>query len=160
MWFQKISITPPPRKGSDFQGGREAICLIFQWGGGGGQHREIFPEGSRDAQEGNKEKHKNLPRQFICEDIKHDKSYITNIFCQSLGVTSHAKMFLTVCRFRTDLASVQKKLSSVRTTWAIRLKKVVIRSNGLGYPFEKSVSCSNGPGYPFEKLRICRRSSD
>ena len=50
---------------------------------------------------------------------------IANIFCQSLGVTSHAKTFLTVCRFRTDLVSVQKKLSSVRTTWAIRLKKVL-----------------------------------
>ena len=22
-----------------------------------------------------KKKHKNLPRQFICEDIKHDESY-------------------------------------------------------------------------------------
>ena len=33
--------------------------------------------------------------------------------------------------------SVQKKLSSVRTTWATHLKKVVIRLNGLGYPFEK-----------------------
>ena len=34
--------------------------------------------------------------------------------------------------------SVQKKLSSVQTTWAIRLEKVVIHSNGLGYPFENS----------------------
>ena len=70
--------------------------------------------------------------------------YITNIFCQSLGMTSHVKTFLMVCRFRTDLypfeqlgVSVQKKLSSVPTTWAIGLKKVVIRSNGLGYRFEK-----------------------
>ena len=30
-------------------------------------------------------------------------------------------------------------------TWAIRLKTVVIRSNGLGYPFEKSC-------HPFEGL--------
>ena len=45
--FQKISI-PPSRNGSDFPGGRGgSICLIFQWGGGG-HHREIFPEGSRD----------------------------------------------------------------------------------------------------------------
>ena len=109
---------------------------------------------------------------------------ITNIFCQSLGVTSHAKTFLTVCRFRTDLVSVWmarrgypfknnchpfkrlglsvwkrllsvrttrairlKKLSPVRTAWVIRLKKVVIRSNGLGYPFEKSC-------HPFERLGI------
>ena len=102
------NIHNPPLHGRDriFQGGGEAICLIFQWRGGGGHHREIFPEASRDAQEGNKEKHKNLPRQFICEDIKHDEKYITNIFCQSLGVTSHAKTFLTVCRFRTDLVSV------------------------------------------------------
>ena len=49
---------------------------------------------------------------------------IMNIFCQSLGVTSHVKTFLTVCRFRTDLASIQRK--------------IVIRSNDLGYPFEKS----------------------
>ena len=39
----------------------------------------------------------------------------------------------------------------VGTAWAIRLKKVVVRSNRLGYPFEKIVICSNGPGYPFEK---------
>ena len=33
-----------------FQGVGGSICLIFQSGGrgGGGQHREIFPEGSRD----------------------------------------------------------------------------------------------------------------
>ena len=42
-------------------------------------------------------------------------------------------------------------MTSVRTAWAIRLKKVVIRSNGLGYPFEKIVIRSNGMGYPFEK---------
>ena len=64
---------------------------------------------------------------------------ITNTFCQSLGVTSHVKMFLTVCRFRTDLVSVStaRGVRSKRMTWAIHLKKVVIRSNGLGYPFEK-----------------------
>ena len=53
---------------------------------------------------------------------------ITNIFCQSLGVTSHSKMFLTVCRFRTDLVFVL-------TARGIRSKKIVIRSNGLGYLF-------------------------
>ena len=47
---------------------------------------------------------------------------ITNIFCQSLGVTFHAKTFLTVCRFRTDLVSVL-------TAWGIRSKKIVIRLN-------------------------------
>ena len=47
--------------------------------------------------------------------------------------------------------SVQKKLLSVQTAWATRLKKIVIRSKGLGYPFEKIVICLNGSGYPFEK---------
>ena len=58
---------------------------------------------------------------------------ITNIFCQSLGMTSHAKTFLTACRFRTDLVSV----GTARGIRSNRLKKVVIRSNGLGYPFGK-----------------------
>ena len=65
---------------------------------------------------------------------------ITNIFCQSLGVTSHAKTFLTVCRFRTDLVSVL-------TARGIRSKKIVIRSNDLGYLFEKSC-------HPFKRLGI------
>ena len=34
--------------------------------------------------------------------------------------------------------SVQKKLSSVQTTWPIHLEEVVIHSNGLGYQFENS----------------------
>ena len=78
---------------------------------------------------------------------------ITNIFCQSLGVTSHAKTFLTVCRFRTDLVSCLNgsgypfKKKFVRTTWAIRLKNFVIRSNDLDYPFQKSC-------HPFERLGI------
>ena len=53
--------------------------------------------------------------------------------------------------------SVQKKLSSVRTTWAIHLKKVVIRSNDSGHPFEKVVIRSNSLGYTFEKS--CHRSN-
>ena len=56
---------------------------------------------------------------------------IANIFCQSLGVTSHSKTFLTVCRFRTDLVSVL-------TARGIRSKKIVIRSNGLGYLFREN----------------------
>ena len=76
---------------------------------------------------------------------------ITNIFCQPLGVTSHAK-FAVFERIwylfeRLRLSVQKKKLSSVRTTWAIRLKKVVIRSNCLGCPFEKSC-------HPFERLGI------
>ena len=85
---------------------------------------------------------------------------IANIFCQSLGVTSQdAKTFLTICRFRTDLVSVQKKSSSVRTAWAIYLGKIVIRWNGLGYPFEKIVIRLNGSGYPFEKEFVDRSSN-
>ena len=73
MWFQKISI-PPPQKGSHFSGGRGAsICLIFQWGGGvtiGKYFQRVLVTRKRVT----KKKHKNLPRQFICEDIKHDES--------------------------------------------------------------------------------------
>ena len=41
---------PPPPHERDwiFQGAGGSICLIFQRGGGG-HHRKIFPEGSRDA---------------------------------------------------------------------------------------------------------------
>ena len=53
-------------------------------------------------------------------------------------------------RFNGSGYPFKKKLSSVRMTWAICLKKVVIRSNGLGYPFEKIVIRSNSSGYPFE----------
>ena len=56
---------------------------------------------------------------------------IMNIFYRSLGVTSHTKTFLTVCRFRTDLVSIL-------TARGIRSKKIVIRLNDLGYLFEKS----------------------
>ena len=51
VWFEKISISPPPTEGIGFFRGKGAsICLIFQGeAGGGGHHREIFPEGSRDA---------------------------------------------------------------------------------------------------------------
>ena len=65
---------------------------------------------------------------------------ITNIFWRSLGVISHAKTFVTDCRFRTDLVPVW-------TARGIRSKKIVIRSNDLGYPFEKSC-------HPFERLGI------
>ena len=68
---------------------------------------------------------------------------IANIFCQSLGVTSHAKMFLMVCH----------------NGFGIRSKEIVIHSNGLGYlfskschRFEKKVIRLNGLGYPFNRL--------
>ena len=56
---------------------------------------------------------------------------ITNIFCQSLGVTSHVKKFLTVCRFRTNLVSFW-------TAQGIPSKKIVICANDLGYLFGKN----------------------
>ena len=65
---------------------------------------------------------------------------IANIFCQSLGVTSHEKTFLTVCRFRTHLVSVS-------TVWGIRSKTTVTRSNGFGYLFGKNC-------HPFERLGL------
>ena len=68
---------------------------------------------------------------------------ITNIFCQSLGLTSHVKKFLTVCFFQTDLVSLW-------TAPSIRSKKIVIRLNDLGYPFGKSC-------HPFERLGVSIR---
>ena len=50
---ENIHYPPPPSaptEGIGFsRGDGGSICLIFQWEGGGGHHREIFPEGSRDA---------------------------------------------------------------------------------------------------------------
>ena len=67
--------------------------------------------------------------------------------------------------------SVPKKLSSIRTAWAICLEKIVVHLNGLGYlfgkncrPFEQlglsvskkkiNIIHSNGLGYPFQKIVI------
>ena len=67
--------------------------------------------------------------------------------------------------------SLPKKLSSICTAWAIRLEKIVVRLNSLGYPVQKKnqchpfeqlglsvwkkiVICSNGLGYPFQKIVI------
>ena len=47
----------------------------------------------------------------------------------------------------------------VWTARGIRSKKIVICSNGLGYPFEKIVIRSNGSGYPFEKEFVDRSSN-
>ena len=56
VWFQKISI-PPPRKGSDFLGGGGVILPNFPVGRGV-HHREIFPQGSREAKSARKKKQK------------------------------------------------------------------------------------------------------
>ena len=42
--------------------------------GEGAHHREIFPEGSHDTKESDKEKTQNSLQQFICEDLKHEES--------------------------------------------------------------------------------------
>ena len=78
-------------------------------------------------------------------------------------VTSHAKTFRTVSRFKTDspspavhlpferlVLSVLKNSSSVRTVWAIRSRKLISRSNGPSYPFEKNHQ-------PFELLELSVR---
>ena len=78
-------------------------------------------------------------------------------------MTSHAKTFLTVCRFETVAVhqpferdgmpferlelSVQKQLGAVRTAGAIRSKKIGSRSNGWSYPFQKNWE-------PFERLEL------
>ena len=108
-------------------------------------------------------------------------------------MTSHAKTFRTVSRFKTDsrspavhlpfkrlVLSVLKNSSSVWTVRAIRSRKLISRSNGSSYPFEKNhqtferlelsvpeihhpfkwlklsirkfISHSNGSSYPFEKF--------
>ena len=85
-------------------------------------------------------------------------------------VTSHAKTFRTVSRFKTDsrspavhlpferlVLSVLKNSSSVRTVRAICSRTLISRLNGSSYPFEKFIS-SNGSSYPFEKF-ISRSNS-
>ena len=82
-------------------------------------------------------------------------------------VTSHAKTFRTVTRFKTDsrssavhlpfertgmpferlVLSVLKNSSSVRTVRAIRSRKLISRSNGSSYLFEKNHQ-------PFEWLEL------
>ena len=71
----------------------------------------------------------------------------------------------------TVVKGFSKDLVSVRTSQAIRWKKIVIRLNGSGNPFEKEmlslrmtqvillrkpVIRSNGSGYPLEKLSSVR----
>ena len=77
VWFEKISISPPPTEGIGFSRGKGAsICLNFQWeaGGGGVTIGKYFQRVLVTRERVTKKKHKNLPQQFICEDIKHDES--------------------------------------------------------------------------------------
>ena len=73
VWFQKIFI-PPPQKGSDFPGGRGVNLSNFPVGRGGVNLGKYFQRVLVTRKRVTKKKHKNLPRQFICEDIKHDES--------------------------------------------------------------------------------------
>ena len=77
VWFQKISIPlppPPATEGFGFSRGEGgSICPIFQWGGGvtiGKYFQRVLVMRKRVT----KKKHKKLPQQLICEDMKHDES--------------------------------------------------------------------------------------
>ena len=71
---ENILPPPAPTEGIGFsRGDGGSICLIFQWGGGvtiGKYSQRVLVTRKRVT----KKTHKNLPRQFICEDIKHDES--------------------------------------------------------------------------------------
>ena len=72
---RKYPYPPRPTEGIGFSRGEGgSICLIFQWGGGGVTIGKYFQRVLVTRKRVTKKKHKNLPRQFICEDIKHDES--------------------------------------------------------------------------------------
>ena len=75
-------------------------------------------------------------------------------------ISCYKKLLIVVKGFSKDVISVQ-------TAQAIRSRKITIRSNGSGYPFEKEMSSLrtaraarwkkndirwNSSGYPFEKI--------
>ena len=65
----------PPTEGVRFSTGEGgSICLIFQWGGRGVTIWKYFQRVLMTHKRVTKKKHKNLPRQLIFEDIKHDES--------------------------------------------------------------------------------------
>ena len=59
----------------------------------------------------------------------------------------------TVVRSK-GLGYLFKNLSSVRTTGAIRSRKIVIRSNGSRYPFQTIVSRATDPNH-FHDITVC-----
>ena len=68
---------PAPTEGIGFSRGEGRVNLPnFPVGrGGGGVTLGKYFQSVLVTRKGvTKKKHKNLPRQFICEDIKHDKS--------------------------------------------------------------------------------------
>ena len=69
------NIHTPPQRGLDFPGGRGVNLPNFPVGRGGGVTiGKYFQRVLVTRKRVTKKKHKNLPRQFICEDIKHDES--------------------------------------------------------------------------------------
>ena len=71
--------TPPPPHGRDriFQGGGAVNLPNFPVGrgrGGGVTIGKYFQRVLMTRKRVTKKKHKNLPRQFTCEDITHDES--------------------------------------------------------------------------------------
>ena len=128
--------TPPPTEGIGFSRGEgESICLIFQWGRGvtiGKYFQRVLVTRKRVI---TKKKHKTLPWQFICEDIKHNES----------GLNGHNKHILSV---------PWRDLSCENLPYGLPfLNRFGIPLNSSGCPFKKIVICSNDLGYPFEKSR-------
>ena len=66
-------VTPTEGVGFSSGGGGGSICLIFQWRGGRVTIGKYFLRVLVTRKRVTKEKYKNQPRQFICEDIKHDE---------------------------------------------------------------------------------------
>ena len=118
------NIHTPPWKGSDFPGGR-----------GGGHHRELFLEGSRDAQESNKEKTK----------IYHD-----NLFAKILNMTKVKEpLNLWINGHNEYILSVPwRDLSRENVPYGLLLSNAFgIPLNSSGYPFKKNC-------HPFERLGL------
>ena len=65
----------PPTEGIGFSRGEGGVNLPnFPVGRGGVTIGKYFQRVLVTRKRVTKKKHKNLPRQFICEDIKHDES--------------------------------------------------------------------------------------
>ena len=141
--------TPPPTEEIGFSRGEgESICLIFHWGRGvtiGKYFQRVLVTRKRVI---TKKKHKTLPWQFICEDIKHNESGLNghnkhilsvpwrDLSCENvpyglpfsnrfgIRLNSSGCLFKKNCHLFERLGlSIWKKSPSVQTAWAIRSKK-------------------------------------
>ena len=65
---------PPPTEGIGFSRGEGVNLPNFPEGRGGGQQGKYFQRVLVTRKRVTRKKHKNLPWQFICEDIKHEES--------------------------------------------------------------------------------------